>query len=472
MKSSKYTGWLVALIALGFFAHAVFASSLPVGTSAFYLAGAGTNNNSTNIQLVSFKTPDGRPVTMSMFGTIGYGALEPQTTARLEDISFTGVSQNVNGTATLTGVSRGLDFVYPYAASTTLAYSHSGGATFIITNTAGFYYNEFAMPNNNNDFTWATASSSIASKGYVDYVAFNGAAVVAATTGVPGVSQLATQLQTASSTANNGAGYPLVIPASNATSTYNRSTAPLRAVVTQNNGTIDPNFVGGIATTSTIGATGTFVQDVGKNVQVFTTTGTSTFAVPAGIHKLSVTVQAPGAPGGTCFNVSGANGFGMGGGGAGGWATKVIDVTGTSTIQLFVGATTTLPAATSTQATWSTFGTNGSYFYATGGNPGVSSGAAGNTSTLGGRGGLGVNGDINVSGQNGGGGAFFNSTGVSVELGGNGGSTPVGFGGFGSNTTAVADGQGYGSAGSGAACGSSGTAVGGQAANGVVIVRW
>lgn len=263
-KYLKFSGWLAALVLTSFIAHTVVASSLPFGGITYYLAGAGINNSQNTVQLTSFKTPDGRLATMSMFGTKGYAAVDPQTSVKLEDISFTGITQNANGTATLTGVSRGLDFVYPYAASSTLAYSHSGGATFIVTNTAGFYYNEFAMPNNNNVTTWANASTSVASKGYVDFVAFNGAAVVAATTAVPGVSQLATNLQTASSTANNGAGYPLVIPAANATSTYNAQTAGLNVVVTQNNGKINPFFIFN-ATTTTPGNNGSASSTILEN---------------------------------------------------------------------------------------------------------------------------------------------------------------------------------------------------------------
>lgn len=244
MKLFKYIGWIVPLLLFGFLVTTTFASSLPVGTTQFYLAGAGVGNTANSIQLTSFKTPDGRNITMAMFGTIGYGAIDPQTSVRLEDVSFTGVTQNVNGTATLTGVSRGLDFVYPYTASTTLAYSHSGGATFIITNTAGFYYNEFTMNNNNNLFTYPSASTSPATKGYVDTVAFNGAAVVYATTGSAGVSQLATGAQAAAGTAIGSSGASLALTSSIATSTFNHSTSANVVVVTgSGTGHIDPLFL-------------------------------------------------------------------------------------------------------------------------------------------------------------------------------------------------------------------------------------
>lgn len=250
---------LASIIAISGFALTTFASSLPVGGQTYYLAGAGINATQNTIQLTSLRTPDGTNITMSNFGTKGYGTLEPQTNSKIEFIDFTGITQNSNGTATLTGVTRGIGFVYPYASLSSLEKAHAGGAVFSVTNTPEFYYDEFVMQNNSNLFTWPSASSSPASKGYVDYVAFNGAAVVPATMSTPGVSQLATQLQTASSTVTNGAGYNLVIPSSNATSTYNQATAPLEVVVTQNSGKIDNNFIAtstlfaGLLPTPTVG---------------------------------------------------------------------------------------------------------------------------------------------------------------------------------------------------------------------------
>jgi microcystin-dependent protein len=74
------------------------------------------------------------------------------------------------------------------------------------------------------------------------YTAFNGAGVIDASQTAKGVVELATQLETASSSSNGSVGV-LSIPASNATSTYNSATAALRVVVTQNNGKIDGNFI-------------------------------------------------------------------------------------------------------------------------------------------------------------------------------------------------------------------------------------
>lgn len=462
MKYLKIFLVLAAIALTGSAFYYAQASSFPFGGTQYYLSGAGITSSSNTVQLTSFKTPDGRLVTMSMFGTIGYGALDPQTTAKIEDISFTGITQNANGTATLTGVSRGLDFVYPYLASTTLSYSHSGGATFIITNTAGFYYNEFAMQNNSNVNTYPVASTSVATKGYVDQVAFSGSGAIAASTINRGYVQIATQAQVAASTNLGSTGAVVVVAASTATSTHNYQTDSNVIPVTNTNGQIDPLFIA--STTNTIG----------KNIQVFTTVGTSTFAVPSGTTNFAVTVVAPGAPGGSCQGNSSTN-QAAGGGGAGGYTFGIVNLSATTSVQVFVGATST---ATSSQATWSTFGTNGFYLKALGGNAGASLIVPGNNgAAAGGIGGTGVGGSINISGGTGLGGLYFAPTGGTLDIGGQGAASPIGFGQGGFYDTgagALKNATGYGAGGAGAICqnGSSAFNQGSSATQGIVIVQW
>jgi len=82
----------------------------------FFLAGAGVTLTATTFTLSEMKYPNtGDDVAMADFGTdlIGYGTFEPETD-REENISFTGIVQNADGTATLTGVTRGLLFAYDY----------------------------------------------------------------------------------------------------------------------------------------------------------------------------------------------------------------------------------------------------------------------------------------------------------------------------------------------------------------------
>lgn len=108
----------------------------------YRLAGAGVGSTDTSITLSSMTFPNsGDLVTMDDFGEIGFATLEPETN-REENVSFTGITQNINGTATLTGVTRGLKFARPpYGQDINLRRSHSGGTILRISNSAQFYYN-------------------------------------------------------------------------------------------------------------------------------------------------------------------------------------------------------------------------------------------------------------------------------------------------------------------------------------------
>lgn len=155
-----------------------------VQAQKFRLAGSGVTSSATSIILQSFKLPDGSTtITLSNFGDIGFMTLEPGT-SREEQISFTGVTQNADGTATLTGVTRGLRFVSPYDEVSANKKSHAGGSIAVISNTAAFY-NELGAKDNDETIsglytftqfpqksgsTTPTAAAELASKAYVDSV--------------------------------------------------------------------------------------------------------------------------------------------------------------------------------------------------------------------------------------------------------------------------------------------------------------
>lgn len=242
-----------------------------VGTTAgivqgttFYLSGAGVTATQNTIPLTSFITPDGRNLVIGMFqgGTI-YGAIEAGT-SKLEDFTATGITQNANGSATLTGVTRGNDFIAPYAASTTLAKAHAGGSALILSNTAGFYGNQFIFANSissstagivfssttppyydspgvQSNGTYISTTSELASIAYVNTVAASGCAN--ATTGVKGCIQIATGLQAASSTGTGGTGALLVIPSSLATDTPNSLTRTSRSLFSDLTGYLKQGWI-------------------------------------------------------------------------------------------------------------------------------------------------------------------------------------------------------------------------------------
>lgn len=109
-----------------------------VQSEAFYLAGAGTSLGDTTILLQSFTDPLGNLLTMASFGSLGYITIEPGTLGQEESATFTGVTQNADGTATLTGVSHAL-FVTPYTQTSGLEVVHASGVTLVVTNTSAFY---------------------------------------------------------------------------------------------------------------------------------------------------------------------------------------------------------------------------------------------------------------------------------------------------------------------------------------------
>ena len=110
---------------------------------SFTLAGSGAVLGDTSIILTSMLDIDGNALTMAdAFGAVGFGTIDPNLGELEEQISFTGLTNNANGTVTLTGV-KSVTMLYPYTETSGLSKTHAGGATFVISNTSGFY-NTFA----------------------------------------------------------------------------------------------------------------------------------------------------------------------------------------------------------------------------------------------------------------------------------------------------------------------------------------
>lgn len=319
------------------------------------------------------------------------------------------------------------------------------------------------------------ADANLANVAYVNSLAFG--AVPSASETAAGFVELATQVEAASST-TNCAGARCVLGANLATSTYNSLTAALRVVMTGNSGFIDQGFLptsitknisitnGTLSTTTTVGSFP--IYNIGKNISVITALGTSTFAVPSGITKLHVITCSSGGGGGG-VDPGSTNESGGAGGGGGGCAEEMVDVTGTTSIQAFVGTGgiggTNAPT-NGTTGTWSTFGTNGFYNYAT---PGEGGGR--DVAPTGGAPGCGFGGDLNLCGNGGGAGSVdFAGTGVA----GVGGGCPFGGGTPGKGVHAGETGSTGGlCGGGGGAPGANGTAnAGGPGGNGFIKIIW
>src|SRR5258708_431916 len=106
----------------------------PFQTQPYSLAGAGVVIGDTTITLKSMKDIDGGALSMAVdFGSIGYATIEPGNNNLEEQISFSGLTNNADGTTTLTGV-HSVEFAEPYTSTSGLLKTHAGSTTLVITN--------------------------------------------------------------------------------------------------------------------------------------------------------------------------------------------------------------------------------------------------------------------------------------------------------------------------------------------------
>lgn len=343
-----------------------------VGTLPTTLSGSGITSSATSIGVVSMTLQQtGQALSMSDFGTIGYITLEPGVSSRQEFASFTGITQNSNGSAVLTGVTRGLAPVSPYTASSTFRFSHSGGTKLIVSNSPPFY-DTFANKQNaasiTGQYTFASTAipqmatnttsaqlvangtSTLATLEYVNTVAVSGAAN--ATEAVKGISELGTAAEMASSTIFGSTGASTVIQTKNATDTPQSKCNSAGSAngagcvpVTQLDGKISPQFIAtSSAYTYNWGATSTFTNLVvqsasstgflkyfgdGSDGTVTASAGTTTLTRDMYYANLTIPAGATVTPAGYKIFVSGTltvtggfsrDGVNGGNGGAGGGA--------------------------------------------------------------------------------------------------------------------------------------------------------
>jgi hypothetical protein len=216
-------------------------------------------------------------------------------------------------------------------------------------------------------------------------------------------------------------------------------TADLGAALTPNIATDTLNFVGGTNITITSDGVDTLTIDSTgggggvslQNIDVFTASGT--WNRPVGITQVLVKVIGGGGGGGGAEASAGGGGTRVasaGGGAAAGYSEELIDVSGTPSVSVTVGAGGTGGTATG-GADGGIGGTSsfGAFCSATGGSGGIGTGAgaADGTSTAGGAtAGTGIGGDVNFTGSTG---TSGRSTVGSNAGGGNGAGAPSGMGG-------------------------------------------
>lgn len=334
--SSVGLALIVILVVLGFnsfftrqtlLQESVLGSTEFLSSGRYRLSGSGVGSSDTTITLQSFQVPvTDDNVSMSMFGSdIGFLTLEPGNEDRREFVSFTGITQNSDGTAQLTGIIRGLLPFSPYTASTSYQLAHPGGSVAIVSNPPQLYDRALFI---NNDATisaqywftgvssstpryvtnptWASvASTSFASKDYVDTVATSGSPDADLDT--KGLVEQATNTEAALMAAE-GSGdttAPLVITTALVSST---STQRYQIPISRLDGDIDINFLpltssdtwhfGGNATFSanfTATSTATFGQGSSATATLVFLNGNNNNAVTLtiGTTSASYTITLP-----------------------------------------------------------------------------------------------------------------------------------------------------------------------------------
>lgn len=221
---------------------------------------------------------DGNKLTMNDFGLNPTLTIDPKVSGIEEIIGFTGIVDNGNNTATLTGLTRDLTSKAPYTSAGT-GKQHGAGAVVVFSNNPQMYARLASLENIETItglWTYSTSPivptpttpTQVANKAYVDAVALAGCSN--ASTILQGCVQIPTALQMASSTASGSTGALLVVPTSLSTSTPGY--AGLWNVVSLNDGKLSPNWLNGTGETYTLS---------GGLLSTATTTFTATTTIAA-----------------------------------------------------------------------------------------------------------------------------------------------------------------------------------------------
>lgn len=506
----------------------------PTGGGTYHLQSSiGLTN--TSINLSSFKEPISNiPYTMTYLNSsVAYGTLDPQNPTRSEFISFTGITQNSDGSAKLTGVIRGLARSYPYTASSSLAVSHSGQSIFILSDSPQHFL-EYAVKRNDETITGAwsfptpSSASNAATKQYVD-------------SAITGTTTISTDKLIVSGTAGESvsAGNLLYLKTSDgkwykANGSISTTTLGVQLGLAEGTGSTGVTISGGVllhgldtnqsglttgstyyASTTLAGAIGTVVatstpgignaksatnlyfsplqfNSVGLNTDssisgtitysggatvfasssLITYTASSTWSKPANLKYIVIEVVGGGGGGGGANTAVSTDSGGGGGGGGGGYCRNILSaaaLSATSTVSVTLGGGGTAGAATGTNG-----GTGGTSSFSTfcSATGGVGGTGVTNGIGAGGAGGTGSLGMVSLDGN--GGGAGFGDTAIDYAMGGIGGASFFGgaaksVGGTGAGTLPGVAGT-KGGGGSGASSGANTDNVGGVGGPGFAII--
>lgn len=256
---------LLAASLLGAFLGSMLIASAAVSTFRVvqtrpYNLYSGEASAAVSMRITPFPLDlDGTKFTMTDFGSNPTVTVDPGLRGIEEIESFTGITDNGDGTATLTGLSRDLLSKYPYTTAGT-GRTHGAGAYVVFGNNPQVY-GRLAAPENDQSWTGTQTFASTTAPRYdvspsnTQWASAPGTQLVNLdklnsyfVTGCANASELAlgcvelaTGKEAASSTLIGGSGARLVLPASLATSSPSFS-ATSTIVMTQLDGRISPAF--------------------------------------------------------------------------------------------------------------------------------------------------------------------------------------------------------------------------------------
>lgn len=148
----------------------------------------GISTTATSITITPYPVDlDNVKLTMTDFGAIGYATIDPKISGYEEIISFTGITDNGDGSATLTGVVRSLGSKYPYTTTAT-GKIHGSSAVVVFSDNPQLFSSLYD---------------------YINTISIAGAPN--ATTLLQGLLELGTSAEVTAGTATGGTGAPLAV---------------------------------------------------------------------------------------------------------------------------------------------------------------------------------------------------------------------------------------------------------------------
>lgn len=253
---------LLATLLLGSAATQVFATgtsaSLRFVQTPTITLYASISASATSMRITPYpKDLDGTKLTITDFGSSPTVTIDPKVRNIEEIVGFTGITDNGDNTATLTGLTRNLTSKYPYTTVGT-GRQHTASAVVVFSNNPQMYARLTSWENPGTTTAVWTFSSTTkpvydanpsfgASDGnaFVNYSTLLATAISGAgtsTEGAMGIVRLASNGQTGIASSTTGA--PYVIPNRLSTSTYNPCCAMQGNVVSLNSSkNIDANFI-------------------------------------------------------------------------------------------------------------------------------------------------------------------------------------------------------------------------------------